>query len=118
MRKLVFWCALVTLVVLSLMPSPMLILPSAINFWDKAQHALGFFGLTWLALLAYPRKPMSQLGVILLLLGGAIELAQWATGWRQGDWLDLLADAVGISSALMLWMPWRNLSAETPKSKA
>jgi VanZ family protein len=114
MRKLVFWCALVTVVVMSLMPGPML--PSSINFWDKAQHALGFFGLTWLALLAYPRKPMNQIGVVLLLLGGAIELAQWATGWRQGDWLDLLADAVGISTALALWLPWRSQSAETLKS--
>jgi VanZ family protein len=113
MRKLAFWCALTTVVVLSLMPGPML--PSAINFWDKAQHALGFFGLTWLALLAYPRKARPQLGVVLLLLGGAIELAQWATGWRQGDWLDLLADAVGISTALALWLQWRNQSTETLK---
>lgn len=114
MRKLVFWCALVTVVVMSLMPGPML--PSSINFWDKAQHALGFFGLTWLALLAYPRKPMNQIGVALLLLGGAIELAQWATGWRHGDWLDMLADAVGISTALVLRLQWRNKPAETSKS--
>ncbi|MDP2417506.1 MAG: VanZ family protein [Hydrogenophaga sp.] len=90
-------------------------LPSAINFWDKAQHALGFFGLTVLALLAYPKKPLNQIGVFLLLSGGAIELAQWATGWRQGDWLDLLADAVGILAALVLRLQWRSKLAETLK---
>lgn len=111
MRKLVFWCALATVVVMSLLPGPML--PSSINFWDKAQHALGFFGLTGLALVAYPRKPMIPLGLFLLLLGGSIELAQWATGWRQGDWLDLLADAVGICTALALRLPWRSQPSKT-----
>jgi VanZ family protein len=35
-------------------------------------------------------------GLGLLAYGAAIELAQSATGWRFGDWLDLLADLIGI----------------------
>jgi len=102
-HKLVFWCALATVVVLSLLPGAML--PPVFNFWDKAQHALGFAGLTWLAFLAYPDTSLRRIGLALLLAGGAIELAQSATGWRHGDWLDLVADAVGIglAGALRLW---------------
>jgi len=33
----------------------------------------------------------------LLLLGVAIECAQAMTTWRQGDWMDWLADASGIA---------------------
>lgn len=104
MRKIVFWCALLTGVVLSLVPGPMV--PSGIQFWDKAQHSLGFFGLTGLCLLAYPRKTFLHIGWAMLLLGGFIEVAQWTTGWREGDWLDLMADAVGIACALGLWLVW------------
>jgi VanZ family protein len=109
MKKTVFWCTLVTVVALSLMPGAML--PPVFNFWDKAQHALGFFGLTWLALSAYPKKSPYQIGMGLLLAGGAIELAQSATGWRYGDWLDLLADAVGIAAALGVQRVWQGKPA-------
>lgn len=105
MKKIAFWCALVTVVALSLMPGAML--PPVFSFWDKAQHALGFFGLTWLALLAYPSRSLPTIGTGLLLAGGGIELAQSATGWRHGDWLDLLADAVGITTALAAGHLWQ-----------
>ncbi len=91
------------------MPGAML--PPVFNFWDKAQHALGFLGLTCLASLAYPEKHWRYLGMVLLLAGAAIELAQSATGWRHGDWLDLLADAVGIVTALTARYLWQRPSA-------
>jgi VanZ family protein len=103
--RYVFCGALVGVIALSLMPGSML--PSSFNFWDKAQHALGFFVLTWLACLAYPRQSQLRAGVGMLLVGGVIELAQSATGWRHGDWLDLLADAVGIMAALVCVYKWR-----------
>lgn len=96
--RYVFCGALVAVIALSLMPGSML--PSSFNFWDKAQHALGFFVLTWLACLAYPGQPWLHVGAGMLVVGALIELAQSATGWRHGDWLDLLADAVGIVAAL------------------
>ncbi len=107
MRKVIFWCALTTVLALSLMPGPMV--PTGLHFWDKAQHFLGFFGLTGLGLLAYPKKPLLHMAGYFLLLGGFIEVAQWATGWRQGDWLDLLADALGTGSALLVWRVWLTL---------
>ena len=101
MKKSAFWLALLALTVLSLMPTDYLP-PQAFSLWDKAQHALGFAGLTVLGLWAYPAS-LRCLAPLLLLLGGGIELAQAATGWRQGDWLDLLADAVGIALVALVW---------------
>lgn len=114
MRKIVFWCALLTAVVLSLVPGPMV--PSGIQFWDKAQHALGFLGLTGLGLLAYPQKPLLRMAVYFVVLGGLIEVAQWASGWRQGDLLDLLADTLGVGMAVVLWWAWQVWFSRTKPS--
>ena len=54
-----------------------------------------------LGALAYPRR-VGLLAASLLVFGGAIELAQAATGWRSGDWADWLADAVGLIAGLAL----------------
>ena len=42
----------------------------------------------------------------LILWGGLIELMQLAAGWRYGEWIDWLADAIGV---LTVWLPWRLL---------
>lgn len=96
----VFWACVLATIFLSLVPVELL--PQAFNWWDKAQHALGFAVLTALGLLAYP-KARWRLPCGLLLLGAFIELAQAASGWRRGDWLDLLADAVGILVVAAAW---------------
>lgn len=94
----VFWASALGVLAMSLMPTDRL--PEFVfDWWDKAQHALGF---AWLALcgrLAYPRWPRGML-VVLLALGAVIELAQSATGWRQGDVADWCADAIGV---LAVW---------------
>ncbi len=101
LKKTAFWIAALALTTLSLMPTDFL--PQQVfSLWDKAQHALGFAGLTLLGLLAYPQHRV-WVPVLLLVLGGTIELAQAASGWRQGDWIDFLADAIGIAATLSLW---------------
>lgn len=93
--KPAFWSAAVLIGVLSLMPTAFLP-PQAFDVWDKAQHAGAFAVLALLGSSAYPGRFWTVcLG--LLAYGGAIELAQSATGWRYGDWQDGLADAVGIA---------------------
>lgn len=85
---------------LSLIPTDQL--PSALQFWDKAQHSLIFFALAFLSLLAYPdRAPTVMFG--LALFGAGIEIVQWLTGWHQGDWLDLVADCVGLALGAAAW---------------
>ena len=102
--RLLFWCAVLTVLVLTQTPSRMM--PSIIfNVWDKAQHALAFGALAVLGTAGYPRQRIA-VAIGLLVFGGAIEIAQWLTGWRQGDWLDLLADAIGIGVALIVTGYW------------
>jgi len=96
----VFWACVLATIFLSLVPTELL--PQAFKWWDKAQHALGFAVLTTMGLLAY-RKARWRLPCGLSLLGAFIELAQAASGWRRGDWLDLLADAVGILVVMAAW---------------
>lgn len=113
MKKLVFWGFLVAMVVLSLLPPAYLAAP-VFNIWDKLQHAFGFMALTALGWIAFPHLPHWRLALALLALGGAIELAQHATGWRHAEWSDWLADALGIGAAwVAASLPWRALRFST-----
>ncbi len=110
--RTVFWCSAIVLGIASLVPVDLL--PrEASTIWDKGQHASGFAWLTLVGLLAYGRKPWPVLAG-LVVYGGVIELLQAATGWRFGEWLDFLADAIGILIGTLLWRGLRRLA--TPQS--
>lgn len=96
-----FWLCVAVLTVASLVPVTLLP-PQSFNIWDKAQHAFGFGWLALFGLLSYPQRPV-RVALLLLVYGGAIELAQAATGWRYGEWTDLLADGVGIVLGALIW---------------
>ena len=93
-----FWLACIVVAALSMTPTEYLTL-GIFTWWDKAQHALTFFVLGGLGLIAY-RNYWWWVVVGLLVFGGAIELAQDASGWRNGEWADWLADAVGLVSSV------------------
>jgi VanZ family protein len=98
--KASFWILVLVTLWLSLVPAEQV--PTAFQFWDKAQHALGFAALGFLGLMAYPGR-MAALMWCLVLLGAGIEGAQWLTGWRHGDWQDWLADCVGLLIGAAAW---------------
>lgn len=104
--QVLFWTSVLGVCVMSLLPADRL--PSLVfDWWDKAQHALGF---AWLALwsrLAYPRWPRGAL-LGLLALGALIEVAQAVTGWRYGEVADWVADAVGVFAV------WGLFSCDAP----
>ncbi|MDM7942988.1 MAG: VanZ family protein [Hydrogenophaga sp.] len=105
--RIAFWCSAAALVIASLMPVDLLP-PQAASIWDKGQHAFGFAWLALLGLLAFEKRPWTVV-VGLVILGGVVELLQAATGWRYGEWLDFLADGVGIVFGATLWLAWRRL---------
>ena len=92
------WClAMLGVAVLALLPTELLTAP-VFNWWDKAQHALAFAVLTVWGLWAWPLAWRWVLAGM-LVFGAAIELAQWACGWRFAEWADWAADAVGVGCA-------------------
>ena len=77
----------------------------SISFIDKIAHICMYGGLEiviWYEYLRHHtglnRTRMVLLGIIApIVLGGAMELAQaLLTENRSGDWMDLIADAVGV----------------------
>lgn len=91
------WLAAVTVVALSLLPTLGPVLPGG----DKLQHALAYFAMTaWFCNLTAPRLH-TRVGLRFLAMGGVLELLQGFTGYRSSEWLDLLADAVGIVLAVL-----------------
>jgi VanZ family protein len=103
-----FWCSAIVLTIASLVPVDVLP-PQAATIWDKGQHAFGFGWLALLGLLAYRHRPWTMI-VALLVYGGVIELLQAATGWRYGEWLDFLADGIGVMIGTAIWLAVRRFS--------
>ncbi len=103
--KLTFWSAISLTTVLFLIPQAFLT-GGIFDWWDKAQHALVFDVLMLLGILAYPRAFL-KLAIALILYGVAIEAIQSWTGWRSGELLDAVADAVGIVLSGLLIQGYR-----------
>jgi VanZ family protein len=85
-----------------------------LHLWDKAEHAIAFFGMSvWFGgLVRRTRYPV--IAVLMLLFGAGIEIAQGAMQLgRDEDVMDWVADAVGIALALIVlylgfgaWTRW------------
>ncbi len=67
---------------------------------DKEAHAMAFYALTALGLLAMPRLRKWDVAIFALAFGGAIEIIQPYVG-RDGNLPDFLADAIGVSLAIV-----------------
>lgn len=97
-RTAPFWTAALCVLILSLIPSPES-LPS--TEWDKSNHLLAFALLAFLGLNAYRGKPQWVYGG-LFLFGCMIEVLQSLTTYRSAEWLDIVADTLGLLIALVL----------------
>ena len=82
--KLLFWICFAGLNALALSPAPYLPPLEIFNWWDKAQHAIGFGILAILASLAYPHVSKYRVAMLLCLQGVAIEVLQYAGGYLNG----------------------------------
>ncbi len=84
-------CALAVLV-LAIVPAPP---PVFTTGWDKSNHLLAFAVMAWLGCHAFPKRVAITL-LSLLAYGALIEVLQSFTPTRSAEWLDLLADCLGI----------------------
>ena len=102
--RVVFWLCFVGLTGLALSPAPYLPPMDIFNWWDKAQHAIGYGTFMVNALLAHPKVSKLRLAALLCLHGCLIEVLQYLSGYRFGDLQDAAADAVGVLLGLALFV--------------
>ena len=87
-----FVACVLAVLVLALVPSPP---PVFTTGWDKSNHLLAFAVMAWLGCKAFPQRVAIVL-LSLLAYGALIEILQSFTPTRSAEWLDLLADGLGI----------------------
>lgn len=93
--RLVFWLGTAAVTALSLLPQDAL--PPLPDINDKIEHAGAYVMLALVAGPAWPRfDAHARIAVALIVLGGAIEIAQlWIPG-RSAEWGDFAADILGV----------------------
>ncbi len=98
--KLLLWAGVIGLSVISVTPREFLP-PIGIHMWDKLQHVLAYAVLAAMGGLAYPaKKYLAVLFVGLIVLGGALEIAQAYVPNRDPGLGDAVANALGAAIGL------------------
>ena len=88
-------------VVVCILPSNEI--PGVFELNDKVSHLLGHGALAIYFAGLIPRPRWWKIFVFLLLLGSAIEVAQYAMHWgRQGDPRDVVANSMGAALGLLI----------------
>ena len=94
-----FWAMCVTVLAGAL--APQADLPHLFALADKVAHTLAFAALALVGLRAYPRHTWIVC-ILLVALGGLIEIVQGYTSTRSQEWEDFLADILGIVLGALL----------------
>lgn len=78
--------------------------PALSTGWDKLNHVAAFTALALAGRLGFRngRAAAMVVAAALLAYGGLIELVQLFVPGRQGEWADLLGDAVGVLVGLSI----------------
>lgn len=98
---IIFGCSVAAIALLTMIPSVKL--PNVFDFWDKAQHILGFATLSLIGSLAYPKKT-KVIYASLILYGAGIEVVQkYFTKTHVADIYDLFADSLGVVIGIIIY---------------
>jgi VanZ family protein len=90
------WLIIATVIYLSLTPDPIEI---DMEQGDKLGHMLAYFVMMiWFSQL-YLRRMHAWLASGFIVLGVALEYVQGWSGYRDFEYMDMLADAIGVSLA-------------------
>ena len=116
-----FWGALLFAYVDAIVPGKDAI---SISAWDKINHMIAFFAITFLARAAYPRITVFRLFAMMAAFGAFIELSQALPFiHRDAEWDDWFADMIAILIALIVAWPFallarrRSAEAASPTSQ-
>ena len=105
---IVFWLATIFAYISAILPARE---APHVTSWDKLDHMVAFFTITFLARAAYPRTLVVLLFAFLALFGAFIELSQ-ATSFihRDAEWDDWFADIAAIVVGLIAAWPFAILA--------
>jgi len=99
-----FWAATLFAYVEAILPGRDVV---SLARWDKVNHMIAFFTITFLARGAYPRLAVFRLFVLLASFGAFIELSQALPFiHRDAEWADWLADMMAIVVGLIVAWPF------------
>jgi VanZ family protein len=94
------WSLVIAVIVLSLIPAPMI---QTVDNGDKVEHIIAYFVLMlWFAQIYHTPRQRIQCMIGFLLLGAVLEILQGLSGIRQADWVDMVANSVGVVLAWQL----------------
>ena len=99
LARALFWIMCLTVMAGAL--APQADTPQLFALADKVVHTLAFTALALVGLCAYPRH-LLIVCVLLVALGGLIEIVQGYTSTRAQEWEDFLADILGVVLGTLL----------------
>ena len=97
--RALFWIMCLTVLVGALAPQSDV--PQLFALADKVVHTLAFAALALVGLRAYPGR-LLIVCLLLIALGGLIEIVQGYTSTRAQEWEDFLADILGVGFGSLL----------------
>lgn len=97
--KVLFVVCCVAIFIMSLMPGKQL--PSSLP-WDKALHFIGYAGLAFLARMGSNKHPSWQIIVGCIVFSLGIEFLQQFIPNRGFEWLDLVANSLGVITGVLV----------------
>lgn len=98
--------ALLLVVLIALMLAPGGTIETSGLIWDKAAHFVAFGLILWSLGVLFRRLTRLRAALLAIALGAVVEVVQGYVG-RDPSWGDLLADALGVATALLIWAVWR-----------
>jgi VanZ family protein len=97
--RVIGWLIVAAIVYGSLTPTPINI---PVNQGDKLGHMFSYAALMGWFMQLYIRESQLRLAAWCVALGVLMEYAQLVSGYRDFEYLDMVADAVGVSIAWVL----------------
>lgn len=92
------WALVITVVILSLTPS----VPGGASLGDHFGHTLAYAVLAFWFGILYPRTTATLFAVGFALMGLVLEVLQDFSAFRTFQWLDLVANLLGVSLGWIL----------------